>query len=226
MGWPTVFYKKPRRSCATKNRPYPCMKGTLMRMERILGLLAILFWVGGCGTSDGPDTFDPKVNLETTPQQRLESLQAENQRLKGQVATLTHLPASLRDLSLYDIKEVRLGRYTDLYDKDNDGTKEKLIVYIKPIDDDGDVIKALGQVDVELWDLNQGPQKARLDRWSFTPKELKQQWYATFGQLNYRLVFDVGADLQGRSGPFTVKLVFTDVVYGRVFHDQTTVSFD
>ena len=200
-----------------------------MRMDRIVILLVTTMWLGGCGMLDlfeGPDNFDPTISVEIDPNQQIATLEADIQQLHQQIATLNHIPEALRNTPLYVIKQVLLGKYTGFYDKDENGTQESLIVYIKPIDDDGDIIKAIGQVQVELWDLNQGPEEARLGHWNFEPQELKQHWFSGLGQLNYRLVFEVAEVVQGRTGPFTVKMTFTDLVYGRVFDDQVAVSKD
>lgn len=195
-----------------------------MRMDRIVILLVLTLGLGGCGMFEGPDNFEPTISLEIDPNQQIATLEADIQKLHQQIATLSHLPEVLRDTPLYTLKRICLGKYTGFYDKDGNGAQESLIVYVKPVDDDGDVIKAIGQVEVELWDLNQGPEEARLGHWDFCPRELKQHWYASFGQLNYRLVFEVAEVLQGRTGPFTVKMTFTDVVYGQVFDDQASVE--
>ncbi len=195
-----------------------------MRMERMVALLAMTLWLGGCGMLEGPDNFDPEISLEPDPNQKIATLQAENEQLRQQVATLSEMPESIRNTPLYNLKAVKLGNYSGFYDKDDDDSKESLIVYVKPIDDDGDVIKAIGQVEVELWDLNDGPDEALLGQWSLEPAELKEQWYASFGQLNYRLVSKVANEIEGRSGPFTVKVTFADVAYGKVFHDQAVIE--
>ena len=73
--------------------------------------------------------------------------------LKIQVKFLTGLPEDVKSQNLYTLEAVKIGKYTNLYDKDKDGQKEKLIVYIKPVDEMGDTIKVFGKVDVQLWNI-------------------------------------------------------------------------
>ena len=112
------------------------------------------------------------------------------------------------------------------YDKDEDGKKEKLIVYIQPIDKQGDIIKVLGSVDVELWDLNKDAGQAKLGRWHVGLDELKKNWFTTLIGGNYRLMFDITDKVTDFTEPLTVKVTFTDYLTGRVFKEQRVIKPD
>jgi hypothetical protein len=126
--------------------------------------------------------------------------------------------------NIYQVERVEVTRYTNLYDKDKDGRDEKLIVYIQPIDEQGDIVKATGEVDVQLWDLDRAAGEALLAKWHVGPGQLQQSWSATLLAINYRLVFDVPDELDAIEGPLTVKVGFTDYLTGKVFKEQKTIK--
>ncbi len=160
---------------------------------------------------------------KTDLQSQIEKSNSEIEQLKNQVKTLAELPADIRLEDLYDLRRIKITRYTNLYDKDNDGKKEKLLVYIQPIDEQGDIVKATGSVDVELWDLDKAESGAKLGAWNVPPTELKKVWFATFITINYRLSFDVGDKITGEEKSLVVKVTFTDYLSGKVFKEQKII---
>jgi len=155
---------------------------------------------------------------------QLEKAKAAGEQAKSQIQVLSGLSPQVRLENLYDLRKIRITRYTNLYDKDNNGRYEELIVYIKPFDAEGDIIKASGAVDVELWDLNAEDAQALLGRWHLDPAELKTMWFATLITINYRLVFDVSEIIDKFDRPLTVKVTFTDYLSGRVFTEQKVIK--
>jgi len=149
---------------------------------------------------------------------------SENEELKGQVQVLSSLPEEVKGENLYNLQKIKIGRYTDFYDKDHDGKKETLIVYIQTIDDQGDKMKASGTTEVELWDLNKQDGQAMLARWKVEPEELKKLWNATMLTINYRLTFDITEIVKSFNKPLTVKVKFTDYLTGRTFEDQRVIK--
>ena len=151
---------------------------------------------------------------------QIEQSKSENEQLQNQVQVLSGLKPEVKVEKLYQLENVKIGRYTNLYDKDKDGKKEKLIVYLQPIDRNGDIIKAAGIVDVQFWDLNRKNGEALLGQWHVEPGPLKKLWFATIGSSNYRLTFDVADKIEGSEGPLTVKVTFVDYLTGKVFKEQ------
>jgi hypothetical protein len=184
--------------------------------------------VQGCISSDHVKNIENKNfeldKLNKQLERQLKESEAENNELQKQLATLSELDHEKRINSLYKLETVKLAKYTNFYDKDKDGTKEKLIVYIQPIDTEGDLIKAAGSVEVELWDLSQESKEALLAKWETGPDELKKMWYATVVNANFRLVFDATDIIGSLKGPFTVKMTFTDYVSGKVYVEQKMVN--
>jgi len=157
-------------------------------------------------------------------QAQIEQAQAENQRLKGQVQVLSGLPEETKIENIRRLESVKIGRFTGFYDKDKDGKKEKLIVYIEPMDQEGDKIKAAGAVDVQLWDLDKSQDDALPGQWHVTSDELRKAWFDTLLSTNYRCVFDIAGKVADFSKTLTVKVTFTDYLTGRTFTDQMAIK--
>lgn len=189
---------------------------------------AILINIVGCGADSHVKNLEDKnfqlIQANQQLEKQVEESKTKSKELQKQIEVLSELDGKTRIDSLYDLQTVKLTRYTNFYDKDKDGSKEKLIVYIQPTDSQGDIIKASGSVEVELWDLNRPGNEAMLAKWQVQPDELKKMWYATVVTSNYRLVFDVAEIIKSLDGPFTVKVNFTDYVSGRVFIEQRMVK--
>ncbi|MDD5327215.1 MAG: hypothetical protein PHY02_05305 [Phycisphaerae bacterium] len=184
----------------------------------------LLAAVAGC-QSGNPAKEVETLRLEKKElKNQIEQSKSETEQLKNQVQVLSKLPADVRLEDLYNLQKIKITRYTNLYDKDKDGKKEKLLVYIQPIDEQNDIVKASGTVDVELWNLNKEDGEAKLGSWHVTPDQLKKLWCATLVTINYRLPFDIGDEITGEEKSLVVKVTFTDYPSGKVFKEQKIIK--
>ena len=186
------------------------------------------FFVAGCENA-GSRKISPAEQIQTLKQEKkqltrqIKQSKTENKQLKKQIQVLSGLPEDKLE-NFYRLKKIKVHRYTNLYDKDNDGRYEKLIVYIQPIDEEGDIVKATGSVDVQLWNLNNNDTGALLAEWHVKPDELKKMWFATLITINYRLPFDITDKIGEFEEPLTAKVTFTDYLSGKVFNEQKVIK--
>jgi outer membrane murein-binding lipoprotein Lpp len=157
---------------------------------------------------------------------QVKQLQKKNEQLQSQVATLSSLEREVRLEALSGLERIEISKRSGLYDKDDDGKKESLIVYVQPFDDTGDTIKIVGKVIVQLWDLNRESNEAQIAQWQIEPTQLKRLWAGTFMTNYYRLKFDVANMLTGGEKELTVKVSFTDYLTGRTLRTQRAVNTD
>jgi len=204
----------------------PCYKSWLLGVA-VVTLAAVS--LSGCGIGEARD---PEIQLELEKLQRehaelqtsLGQSQVEIKQLEEQIETLSALPAGRGD-NPYPLERINITRYTNFYDKDEDGRKEKLIVYVEPIDPEGDAVKIAGAVHVQLWNLNKPSDEALLNQWQVPPEKLRELWFDTLVAANYRLTFDA-PDGEVLAQPLTVKVTFTDLLTGKIFRDQHVIEPD
>jgi len=183
--------------------------------------------ITGCENSKSKSPLIEEINAlkqeKTQLREQIEESEKEVEQLQEQVQVLSGLPGEKKAENLYNVQKIKVTRYTNLYDKDDDGRYEKLIVYLQPIDEEGDVVKATGSVDVQLWDLNKEADKSLLGEWHVGAGELKKLWFATIITINYRMTYDVGEIISEYKEALTVKVTFTDYVTGKVFKEQREI---
>ena len=192
----------------------------------VIAALAICALVLGCDRGTEKNLFSQVKLLaeeKTELKLQVEKLQGENEELTKRVKTLSALGPEVRLEVLGRLESIGISTRSGLYDKDKDGTKETLIVYVRTIDDAGDAIKAVGSVEVQLWDL-EAQDNARLARWRIKPEELKRLWSSTVMTSYFRLTFDVSELLRDNEKELTVKVTFTDYITGNILRKQRVIQ--
>ncbi|NQT00531.1 MAG: hypothetical protein HQ580_00765 [Planctomycetes bacterium] len=192
-------------------------------------VICFLAFFTGCDDAYTESPLQERVETLTIQQKQLESQlaqsNAENEQLTKQIHTLSGLPDEIKGENLYRLQNIEIGKYTGLFDKDKDGKKESLIVYIEPIDEQGDVIKAAADIEVELWDLSKTDGSALLAKWPPVKQdELKNLWFDSMLKINYRLTYDITDIVKNFDEPLTVKVTFTDYLSGKVFKKQKVIN--
>jgi len=192
---------------------------------------ALMLFVAGCQNASRKAPLAEEINtlkqekIELTGQ--IEQLKTENKQLREQIKALSGLAPEERGVKAHDLQRIKIGKYTNFYDKDNDGKREILIVYVRPVDSQGDTIKAAGAVDVKLVDLNKEQGPAVLGQWHIKPSELKKFWLTSFMSSNYRLTFDLADKieaLESTSAGLTLSVTFTDSLTGKAFTEQKLIK--
>jgi hypothetical protein len=153
----------------------------------------------------------------------LEQYKAENFQLREQIKALSTLPGDKR-VNPYKLSRIQIAKYSNFYDKNDDGKREKLIVYVQPFDEDGDGFKAAGTVNVQLWNLNNLNGQALLGEWTVEQPALHKLWFSGVVTTGYRLLFDAPASVEPLAEPLTIKVTFTDYLSGEVFRDQAAID--
>ncbi|MEJ2702865.1 MAG: hypothetical protein P8Z79_10540 [Sedimentisphaerales bacterium] len=193
----------------------------------ILTCACCLVLAAGCQDTNKCEPLLAHIDRLTQSQSKLQDdltrVKSEDEQLKQQVQVLSGLPKDVRLASLYQLQAVRIYRYTTLLDENKDGKMDHLVVYLQPIDEQGDVVKAAGAVNVQLWDLNKPSGQALLGQWNVGPEELKKRW-VSFLVTDYRLTFKLPEEIAHWERPLTVKVTFTDYLRGKVFNEQRVIQ--
>jgi hypothetical protein len=187
----------------------------------------LLLFLAGCGI--GSERKSPaELKAEKLRQEKatltgdVQQYQAEIEQLRAQIRALSALPQDQRG-NPYELMALRIARLSNFFDKNSDGKQEKLIVYIQPVDAEGDIVKAAGTVSVQLWNLNNPNGEAMLGQWKVEPAELRKLWFDSFS-TGYRLTFDRPKAVGVFSQPLTIKVTFTDYLTGQSFRAQQVIE--
>lgn len=189
----------------------------------------LMYFLTGCESTASPKN-PLAVQVQTLTQDKremmsqIEQLESKNKALHKQIKTLHGLNDKVELKDLNNVQSIKITKYTNLFDKDKDGKKETLIVYIQPIDQDGDIIKAPADVHVRLLDLDKDKDPVVLGRWNITPTKLKKLWLNAFMKTNYRLTFDIAGKVTDPDKTLTVMVTFTDYLTGKVFEEQKLIK--
>ncbi len=157
-------------------------------------------------------------------QNQTQKLQEENDILRRQIESMSTVTPEAKLEAMSVLKKIKIRSRSGFYDRDKDGKKEVLKVYVQPIDSDGDNVKAPGSVRVQLWDINGETDSALLKTWQVGPQQLKQFWAETFLTRYYRLTFDVKDMAEDQDKELKLKVIFTDYVTGKVFEEHIMIK--
>lgn len=188
-------------------------------------LVAVVAILVGCSskTQRPWETLKDCAKKNTELSMQVQALEAENTQLAEQVNTLSTLDDAAQMETLDTLEKVRLGKRTGFYDKDEDGTNETLVVYLEPLDTAQDFVKAVGKVKIELWDLNAKAEQAKSAEWIIEPAELHRTWGGTIFASYYRIKVPM-KKVSDQKKEYTIKVIFTDYLSGKVLSDQKTIS--
>jgi len=191
--------------------------------------LAGLLVFGGCEKNAAikTDKQSKPILSPTSIQQENVKIKAENEQLKKQMETLIGIDKQVRIDAISTVSAIELTGRSGIRSKskDSNDVNEVLIVYLKTIDDMGDVVKSPGEVKVELWDLNTKPAEALLGSWTVEPVKLKKSWSGSLMTNYYKLTFDVVAIPKDKKRQeLTLKAEFVDYMAGKILKAQKVIK--
>jgi outer membrane murein-binding lipoprotein Lpp len=193
------------------------------RIEQFIMIVAAGMLLAGCGPRQKPwDRLENCKEENTNLSMQVDNLNTQNTQLKEQLTTALELDKDVRLEAIDTLEKIRIAKRTGFYDSDKDGAMETLAVYLRPIDTAQDSVKAAGKVIVQLWDLTK-PHNARISEWAVEPDELLTMWGGNIFDAYYRikLPLEITPDPQKE---YTLKVIFTDYLSGKVLTDHNVVS--
>jgi len=195
----------------------------MIRRIDIFMIAMVVLWLAGCEAPQQRtwDTLTECKQENTELSLHVQQLQNENTQLTQQLETTLELDKDVRLNSISTLQTVHIGSRTGFYDKDENGIAETLVVYLEPKDTAQDAIKAIGKVDIELWDLDD-PNNSLVEMWEVIPEILHTAWGGTIFNAYYRLEFLPDNTLK-QGTVYTIKMTFTDYISGKVLTDQKVI---
>ncbi len=134
--------------------------------------------------------------------------------LQAQATTVPVLPEDQVD-QLFTVAGLKFGGLTGGYHPDpNQAGDTMLKIYVVPIDEQGDKIKAAGSFHVDLFDLSLKSEN-RIGAWDFDSQSTRSDWNGS--GLLYSYVLDCPWQTVPVNPKLTARITFADALTHRVF---------
>jgi len=192
----------------------------------LAGCTSLVLALGGCAGPSKPNIELRKQNQQL--QAKIDQLQRGHDTDQATIGALQAgrpttrtLPQSELD-QLFTAAGVRLGSLTGGYHPDPEKIGDTLLrVYVVPIDESGDPIKAAGTFRVELFDLALKTAN-RIGQWDFDLKTARDSWRAQL--FFYTYVLQCPWQTVPVHAQLLLRVTFTDALTHRVFTTDRDVT--
>jgi hypothetical protein len=159
--------------------------------------------LGGCLTRGNVDLLESELRRQELAQQELnEQLRGARDELRIARADADSLRTQLAGRGqstlvaeqaavLYKAEALKFNMLlTSGLDRDGQPGDEGLSVLVLPVDANGDLIKLVGTVELELLDLTREEGNKRLGNWRFSTDEVREHWHHGFLSAGYLFKLD------------------------------------
>lgn len=202
------------------------------RIQQIVCGVAAALIVGAAGC-------DNDRQLVRQLQERADALQVDldrcTQQLSDRDAQIAALRrrlgndprlAGIRVEDLFTVDRIVLASRTGGVDLDGQPGDDGVVVYLQPVDADGDVIKAAGQITIQLVDLTNPGAARSIATYVFSDRdELRKNWYGGFMTNHYTLKCEFPPNTKPPR-EVQVRVTFLDWLTGREFVVSRSVTVD
>ena len=193
------------------------------RLTAVCALAAASLTAPGCAVPK--EKYDRTATQLTEAREALRKLQGDRDGLQAvvidqqkQIRVLQRLGEGRME-KLFHVRRIALGRYTGGADLDGVEGDDGIKVYLRPIDQEGSVVKTAGEVRIGLFDLAADPQDNLIGEYEFTVEQVSKQWSGGF--MAYHFSFECPWKLAPPArDEITVRVQFTDYLTGKVFTAQ------
>lgn len=187
------------------------------------GLLCLACLATGCDMGDSTAEFDRVVAERDAALEKARELGEQNTELTAELSDCRQRVETLQGLGdkrlekLFHVERIEIGQYTGGFDTDGEPGDDAVKVFLTPLDRDGSVIKAAGDVIIRLHDLAEG-EGTLIGQRTWTVDELSAQWASGF--LTYHFSFVCPFTARPSHKEITVHATFVDYLTGRTFTAQ------
>ncbi len=210
-------------------RAFYCPQSALKRGRRTTLTLLLLLPLGACEQQNKTiaDLEERNAALERKNAAQAKDLIAREETIRGlqrRVKTLEAIGGPGRVQLLYPTARIEIDSKSRGYDQDGQPGDDGVVVYLRPYDADGDVVKAAGIIHVQVLDLAAAPTQQLVAEKRWSPEESRKAWYGRLMTNHYTLRLPWGDKGPPRHSSVTLRVVFHDVITGEMFEAQKLVS--
>lgn len=187
----------------------------------------LLIVTAGCQAPRKPALERELVQCRETLAQQRDQLAAQ----QTQIQTLTTQLDAVRGIDADDLKrifhpeKIVIGDLSGGYDRDEQPGDDGVVVYVKPVDQTGDVIKAAGDIRIQLYDLAEAPARSLVGEYDIPIEESRKLWYGKLWTSHYTIYCPWTGATPAHS-EITVRVTFIDYLTKRVMTAQKPVAIE
>lgn len=187
-------------------------------------VLAVCAVLAGCKTEPADPRLTRIQELEDKVQKQARQLVDREEELSSAARTIQELrglEGPRRLDRLVHVGKIEIERLSGGYDANRDGVDDGVVVYVRPIDTDGDVVKAAGSAKVELFDVSQPSGPQTVGKVELSPEAMRKAWFSKMIGAHFRIEVPWAADAIGpEREKITIAVRFTDLLSGQTFDAQ------
>ena len=191
-----------------------------------MAIVALSACIGGCAIS-GANELQAKYDAAV---KQASECATENKRLQEQVSQQDKQILSLLALGdkrldkIFHVKSLEIGSNTAAVNAaGKEGAADDAVkVYMLPMDQDGSILKAAGDVKIQLYDLAATPGDNLVGEADWNVDQIGKFWASGFWTYHYSFVCPFKT--QPRHSEITVRVEFVDYLTGKHFSSQKVVN--
>jgi hypothetical protein len=151
----------------------------------------------------------------------LASQEATIRSLQSQINSLHGIQGNPADVLIVP-QRIELASMSGCYDTDGEVGDDGVVLYIQPIDADGSVIKAPGEVTVDLLDPLNPPGRVEFASYHFDWPHLRPMWYGRLWTNHYSVKCPWPQGHLPAHDEIIVHVIFTELLTGKSMTATTT----
>lgn len=215
----TAWMIRVRAAWMRNGVPRPAMSGAALFLTAAVSALS------GCDAVPAEEFRQVQRESQAAQEQvrQLETQLAEEQRtvrnLQEQLTTLRGIDPETAE-QLPAAQKIQIERMSGGYDTDRKPGDDGIVLYVQPVDSDGDVIKAPGSIKVTLLDLSEPENPRVIAPYNFDAPTTRKMWYGRLMTNHYTVRCPWPPGGPPRIDQVTAVVEFKDLLTGRVLTAQ------
>jgi len=174
---------------------------------------------GGGGTSDR--TRIQELSDQVATQSRIIEMQRQQiDELSLRLQRVQSMSPDQKLELLPHVTSVRLASLSGGFDDNHDGVDDGIVLYINPVDQEGDIIKAAASVQVRLLDLSAQGEPQQVGQVSLDANQMRPLWFGKLGAHYTVKVPWSGGRTRPPAASITAVVSFQDYLTGKVYPIQ------